>query len=313
MADKGVNRFFRNWKVVLFSFLGAATFWFFTALNKDYSALVSYPIDIDFEEDSVVVMEPLPDIVKVDVSSGGWNLFRRTLLFSATPLRIPLDNPTDIRFLTRSTLLPLVKEQLSGLEVNYLMTDTIFINIEKKIQKQVEIRIDSVNISMAPNYRIVSPITIEPPVVTLSGPEAIINSLQDEYYVMVSRTRIDDDIDQDIEVPLPFEELMSSSPSTVNARFLVDRFDRDRITMPVEALNFPQDSAVQLLDSIITVNYTIQRGLKEDFSTEDFGITVDFNMVDERDSTIQPIIIYFPEIVSDLTLAPEVVKVKHGN
>ncbi len=309
MSEKKVNKFINSWKVVLFSFMGAATFWFFTALNKEYSALVSYPIDIEFDEDSVVVMEPLPDNVKIDVSSGGWNLFRETLWFSVTPLKIPLDNPTDIRFLTRSTLLPVVRDQLTGLDVNYLLTDTIFINIEKKLHRDVAIKIDSINISLSNNYRIVSPISIDPPTVQLSGPEAIINSLEDEYYVMIQERGIDDNVEEDVSIPLPFEDFMNSDPENVTVTFEVDRFDRDRIRLTLEQLNFPEDTTAQLMDSVIIVNYTIQRSLKQQFSQDDFGITVDYNLVDLSDSTIQPIIIYFPEIIEEVTTAPEKVKV----
>lgn len=311
MKHKGLNKFLDSWKVVLFSFLGAATFWLFTALNKEYSALVSYPIDIQFDSDSVVIIDPLPTQIKVDVTSGGWNLFRRTLWFSVTPVKIPLDNPTDIRFLTRSTLLPVVQDQLQELDVNFLLTDTLFINIEKKVYKEVAIKVDSVNISMANNYRMITPITIDPPTVTLSGPETIISSLQNEYYVMIRETRIDNDVAEEVSIPLPFENLMSTFPGSVIISFGVDRFDRERIKVPIEQLNFPEQDSVIVEDSMITVNYTIQRLLKEDFDADDFGITVDYNLLNEVDSTIQPIIIYYPENISEITTAPEQIKLRY--
>ena len=104
-GNKGFSNLINNWKVVMFSFLGATTFWLFRSLSQDQSALISYPIEFVFDEDSVVVMDPLPETVKIDVSSGGWNLFRRTLLFSVEPLKVELDNPSEIKFLNRSFLM----------------------------------------------------------------------------------------------------------------------------------------------------------------------------------------------------------------
>jgi len=309
MFDREINKIFKNWKVVLFSFLGATTFWLFTALNKDYSALVSYPINFEFDEDSVVVIDPLPEVVKVDVSSGGWNLLRRTLWFSVTPLKVELDNPTDIRFLTRSTLLRVVQDQLRGLAVNYLLTDTLFINIERKVQKKVDIKVDSINISLSNNYRIVSPLLIDPPYVILVGPETIIGSLQDEYFVMVDNNRISGDISEEVDIPLRFEDIMKAYPSSITVSFEVDRFDRDRIQIPLEKIDFPEDESIYPEDSIITVNYTIQRSLKEEFSSTDFVITIDYNMLKIGDSTIQPIMIYFPEIIDEISLNPEQIKI----
>lgn len=294
---------------MLLSIIGATTFWFFNELNKEHSALISYPVEFEFDRDSVVIMDPLPNVVQVDVSSVGWNLFRRTLLFTVEPIRIDLENPTDIRFLTRSSLLPVVNEQLNGLNINYLLTDTLYINVERKIVKRVKLMVDSANISLENNFRVVSPISITPPEIDLIGPSTIINSLQDEYYVLVRETRIDEDIDIDVEVPLPFEDIMSSAPDVVNIVFSVDRFDRERILVPVDALNFPMDGSVRLRDSLVAVNYTVRQSLKDGFDTRDFGITADYDMLN-ADSTIFPTIIFYPDYLEDLVINPEVMKLR---
>ncbi len=291
------------------SIVGATTFWFFNELNKRHNALVSYPIEFEFERDSVVIMDPLPEVIQIDVGSGGWNLFRRTLWFSVTPIKIDLENPTEIRFLTRSSLLTVVNEQLLGLDINYLVTDTLFINVEKKIGREVRLRVDSANVSLENNYRVVSPITIDPPKIKIFGPETIINSLQDEYYVLIRETRIDEDMDLTVQIPLPFEDMMASEPDEVDILFAVDRFDRERILVPVDQLNFPEDRSVLLRDSVVAVNYTVRRAFKEGFDMRDFGISVDFNMMDE-DSTIVPTIIFYPEYLEDLDISPDAMRLE---
>lgn len=308
MTNRGINKLINNWKVVLLSFLGATTFWFFNALNKDYSALISYPIEFDFQTDSVAILDPLPDKVKVDVSSGGWNLFRRTLWFSVTPIRISLDNPTDIKFLTRSTLLPIVTEHLNDLEVNYLLTDTLFINVERKEVKKVNIKVDSANISLDNNYRIISPIEISPDTVSIYAPVSVLKTLGEEYYVMLSENRIDEDTKDRVEIPLPYPDLMKAVPSQVEVTFKVERFDQERMKVPVEKINFPSSPALQLKDTMITVNYVIRRDFKEEFKEDDFGITVDYKMINEEDSTVIPILIYYPEKIEQITLSPDTLK-----
>jgi YbbR domain-containing protein len=252
----------------------------------------------------VIIIDPLPNTVKIDVSSGGWNLFRRTLWFSVDPLKIDLDNPADIRFLTRSTLKPIVDDQIEGLNINYLMTDTLFINVQRKVSREVQIMVDSITLPLTNSYRIVSPIEIDPLTVTLSGPETIINSLQDHYYVMPDINRIDDEVSEEVKIPLPFENLMESNPQTVNISFNVDRFDRARITVPLELLNFPEDSSSIISDTSVIISYTIQRDLTEEFTQLDFGVTLDFELLDVTDSTIQPILIYYPEIALELNISP---------
>ncbi len=292
----------------MLSVLGATTFWFFNELNKNHRALISYPIEFEFNRDSVVIMDPLPQVVRIDVSSGGWNLFRRTLLFSVTPLKIDLENPTEIRFLTRSSLLPVVTDQLEGLDINYLMTDTLFINVEPKISRSVDIKVDSANISLENNYRIVSPINIDPPTIQLIGPETVINSLQDEYYVLIRETRIDEPVDANVTIPLPFEDIMIADPSMVRIHFEVDLFERGRILVPMEKVNFPPEEEGFVEDSLVAINYTVQRSLKQGFGTRDFGIILDYRLM-EGDSTIEPLMVFYPEHLTEMSINPEKFKV----
>jgi YbbR domain-containing protein len=265
--------------------------------------LISYPIEFVFEEDSVVVMDPLPKVVKIDVTSGGWNLFRRTLLLSVEPFQVELDNPSEVLFLTRSFLMPIIADQLEGLTINYVVSDTLPVNIERKVSKMVTLKVDSINLPLASRYRLTTSIDIDPPQVALIGPESIINSFENEYYIMPDIGRINEDVVEQVDIPVPFENIMSSNPEIVKVSFDVDRFEKGRISIPLELLNFPEDSLMTLRDSAVMISYTFQQSLGDDYLVNDFGITLDYNML-EDDSTIIPMLIYAPESALELTLTP---------
>lgn len=310
MAGKGFFNSLNSWKVVLLSLLGATTFWFFNELNKEYTTRLIYPLKFNFERENVVIMQPLPESIKVDVSGGGWNLLRRTfILFNPTPLTIELDNPTLIRFYSRSTLLPVVKDQLSELKVNYLMTDTLYFHIEEKLSKKVAIQIDSSAIRMRDNYRIISPLSTSLDSVEFIGPKSFIDSLQSPYIVRISENNIDDDFDENIEIPLADDDVIEAIPEEVKVVFEVERFDRLSVAVPFDMLNFPEDSSALPNIDQIEVNFTVPRSQSRDYEASDFGITVDFNLLDESDSTIFPIMIYSPEEAIEIDMMPDTIRV----
>ncbi|MDC1369414.1 MAG: hypothetical protein QMB12_00720 [Cyclobacteriaceae bacterium] len=312
MIKFNFDKFTNNWKVVLFSIMGAATFWLFRALNKSHSALISYPIEFVFNIDSTVVMNPLPTTIKIDVSSGGWNLFRRTLIFSIDPIKVELDNPSEVNFLTQSFLSPIVEDQLKGLTINYIVTDTLFLSIERKITKRMRLKVDSLSLPLEEDHQLISNITIQPDHVVLIGPESIINSFETDFYITLDENNIDEDFDGRVEVPIVFEDLIQSDPSEVNVSFEVDKFKNVKIGVPIILQNFPSNRVTTLLDSIVNVNYRVKESFKEEFSSEDFYVVLDYDFL-KTDSLGVPVLIKYPDTLRTVSMDPQKVRFRHEN
>ncbi len=304
--------FGNNWRAILLSVMAATTFWFFNALNKNYSTRLNYPLEISFARDSVVVVDPLSDIVIVDVSGGGWNLMRKTFLFSATPVLIELDNPTEIKFFTRASLLPMITEQLGGISLDFVVTDTLFINIQPKINKLMQVQVDSLNIPLRENYRLTSAIRVKPDTIEVEGPKSMIDTLSDGYVVQFRPRNLDDDFNDEFDIEFA-SNLLRPIPDEVNVRFNVAEFDRSVISIPLEVTNFPSDSLVYLQDSVIQLHYTVRSRDANKVRATDFNISADLTMMDQSDSTILPILIAFPTYVMEIKLEPESLKVAYAN
>lgn len=305
-----MSKVLKNWKVVLLSLLGATTFWFFNALNKNYNARINYPIEFAFSRDSVVVLRPLAKDLIIDVSSGGWNLLRKTFWFNVSPVIIPLDNPTEIGFYTRSSLLPIVEDQLSELTINYLVTDTVFIQIEPKITKKVKLSLDSLGIPLEENHRVTSSIQILPDSVFITGPKSFTDTLSLTYPISLNINGISNNYKRNVPVNLP-TRLAFSDPEEVIVSFGVERFERMSIKVKLEPVNFPEDSSIFLSENTIQVFYTVPESKNEDFDQDDFAVTADLRMLDSEDSTIMGILVYYPEEAIDLEVIPEHIKVSY--
>ena len=292
--------------------MGAATFWLFRALNKSHSALISYPIEFVFNVDSTVVMNPLPTTIKIDVSSGGWNLFRRTLIFSIDPIQVELDNPSEVNFLTQSFLSPIVEDQLKGLTINYIVTDTLFLSIERKITKRMILKVDSLSLPLEEDYQLMSNITIQPDHVVLTGPKSIINSFESDFYITLDENNIDEDFYGRVEVPIVFEDLIQSDPSEVNVSFEVEKFKNVKIGVPIILQNFPSNRVTTLLDSIVNVTYRVKESFKEDFSSEDFYVVLDYDFL-KTDSLGVPVLIKYPDTLRTVSMDSQKVRFRYEN
>ena len=300
---------FNNWKVVLLSILGATTFWFFNAMTKSYDATLDYPLVYTFQQDSVIVMQPLAKKVKINVSSGGWNLIRKTLRINATPIEIQLDNPTEIKFLTRASLIPLVTKQLDGLNLMAVVTDTLFIDIEKKISRKLVLHIDSMSIPLSQSHRVISPIECPVDTVMVSGPKSFIDKMENKIEIKFGESDIDDDFDNDLGYYMT--EQVVAFPNKANVKFEVSRFLAREVSIGMELLNFPEDSSALINKKDITIYYTVREDQEDNVKASDFSVTADYTMRNLKDSTVIPILMYAHESALDIVLDVDWIKLNY--
>lgn len=301
-----------NWKVVVLAIVGAATFWFFNALNKNYDTRVNYPLEFEFDKDSVVVVAPLADEVHVDVNGGGWNLLRKTFWLNSSPIRIELEKPTEVKFFTQSTLVPIISDQLGGLRLNYVVTDTIFINIEEKVSKKVRVAIDSMAVPVEDGFRVVSRITLSPDSLVLTGPKSLMANLRPVVWGKFEQDGIDGNFDANIPVDLPGNGLIASNFNEIHVGFEVDKFVRHSMAVEIEPLNFASNPAAYLMDSVVNINFMVSERNTANMKASDFGVTADYSMRSRSDSTIIPVLLYFPDGISDIQIVPGKVKIRYS-
>lgn len=307
----GLPKNFTNWKVIVLCFIGATTFWFFSALGKNYNYRIKYPISFAFNRDSLVAIKPLPKYVDIDVSGGGWDLFKQSFGFT-DPINFELQNPLAIRHLTRPSVLPILREQLTQFQINFLFTDTLYLSIDRKTTKKVALGIDSTKIDLEKNHRIISPIAIQPDSVIIFGPESFLDSLIGRYQIKIARDEIDEDFSREVNVSLPQGYGIRSEPEEVKINFKVDRFNNREIPTKVENINFPDDSSVYITNPNVIVKYVVQESKEKEFTQEDFKVVIDHDMIFKADSTAPAIIIFQPEEVLEVMVEPDTLSISYA-
>ncbi len=190
----------RNWKAVALCIFAATVFWFFNALNKNYTTNINLPLAFDYDHENYIPVRPLPEIVRFNVTGVGWNLFRRSAGLKVLPLVVPLPQPGEVKKIVGSTLPGLIANQPEGFAINFVLTDTLHVAIEPKASRWISLRVDSPSIIFRKGYGLASDIKIVPDSVFIEGPLNLIKSLSEPVYLKLSERNIDENFSEDIEV-----------------------------------------------------------------------------------------------------------------
>ncbi len=276
-----------NLKVVVYCLLTAATFWFFSALNKEYDASVRYPVVWNFDQDKFIVVEELPENIQINVSGLGWNLLRVNSGFGLQPLNLRLTDPTANHSLPGNYFANQVAEALEQLQLNYIIEDSLLFNIDYRTVQTFPIYIDSLGIDLDDDYRIISPIQFDTELVEIEGPRKILAEMpKDTFWVQVIETNIDSDFNNEIPIQIEYPDLMKVKPQTINVVFKVAKFINEEVKLPIQYINTEGLKNIFFKDSLITVKYLIQEDFKDSVYTDSLVVIADFKSINKADSTL---------------------------
>ncbi len=234
----------------------ATVFWFFNALNKNYSANINFPVSFDFDRENYVPVKSLPATIRMNVSGLGWDLFRKSSGLKVSPLVIPLERPVEIRKIVGSTLPALFSNQLEGLQINFVLMDTVYVDIDEKVRKKFRLTVDSAWRYLHNDFGVINEITLIPDTVWIEGPRKIVSTLPDVIDLALPQQNIDRDFIGEIEIVLPNDRLLKRNPPVVEVAFDVERLMEINDRVQLKVMNAPPP--VRAAINVFEVNCTFR-------------------------------------------------------
>lgn len=292
--------------------LAATTFWFFSALNKsDYNTQLEYPVTFIYPDDSTYVLDALPEHILVEVSGGGWNLLRKTLLFDTPPVEVELEDPINTQYVTAQSLTPKLTEMLGEVQLDNVVSDTLFFHIDKAAQKEVHIKMDSTSIRLSNSYQITSPINLSVRKALVKGPKTILEGIGDTIFVSLPDQDINENYEQVIDLEYSPSDLVEIQPNILQVSFEVASFDRVIKSISINVSNFPEDSSLEILPDRVDISFWVQSEYIDLIQDSDFEVIANLRSLSIEDSTITPVLESYPQFARDVRISPTKVKVQN--
>lgn len=255
----------------------AMVFWFFNALNKNYSTNLNFPVTFEYDQERYVPIESLPSTVRMNVSGSGWDLFRRSLGFKVSPLVIPLEKPAEVQKIVAASLPAFFADQLERLKINFIITDTIHIGIDEKIRTKFKVRLDSIQRYIDPEFGLMGALTIQPDTVWLEGPRSAVNKIPATLQLTLQQTNIRREFNENVELPLGQNKLITAQPQKINVLFDVEKFVLVDKQIKLSIINIPPQLKQSSLTREVSCTYRLPVSTSETFTGDSLKAVVDLN------------------------------------
>lgn len=276
----------RNWKAIALCFVAATVFWFFNALNKNYTTNIRFPLEFEYDKDGFVPVRPLPADVRINVTGMGWDLFRRSSGLKVPPLTVPLERPSEVRKIVAAPAL--FAPQLERFEINFILTDTFNIHIEPREERWITLRLDPGSIDLANNFVRTSEPALEPDSILVEGPMTMVNSFIEPVYLKLADNGIDEDYREDVEVELMNNDLITRNPPTVSVSFEVDRLIVLNDSIPLKLINYPEGAQPYLGIKALPCRFSIPESLMTSYVPDSVFAVIDLRFFTRGTQKIKP-------------------------
>ena len=278
----------RKNKKISKSFIGflvaSILIWLLITLSKDYTTTLTFPVNyINIPQDKLLQKEPTKEI-DVIVKSSGFNILSSR--FSSKSINLNASNlnrksSSSYYFLTKNQINTVQKQLHSGVQLQQITLDTIYLEIGSLISKKVPLK-PNLEIKYHIGYDILESVVIKPDSILISGPEAQIEKIENINLELLKLEDVKSDFSEKVKIILP----ENTNSIKVNLDFTtisgkVEKFTEGTFELPFTIKNLPEDVELVTLNKTIEVVFVV--GLSN------------FNKIDKN----------FFEVVCDYTVSKE--------
>lgn len=277
------------WRAVTACFLAASTFWLLNALGKTYTTRIVYPLAWRYNATRFVPLQPLPTEVAVNVTGRGWKLLRKELMLSVKPAEITVRGLPATRYVTGATVRPALQAAMEGLQFNYLVSDTLWVEFDRLVRRQLPLTLSPAADGSALPYAA----RFQPAQVAFEGPASRVAALADPYPVHLPQAPASS-TSGELSVPIGGPNLVRTNVAEVRVRLQ----PRPLVSVPVrvvpELAGFPPGRRYQLQPATVQVRVQCFPEDSARLDLSEVRVQLHYGQFSGSDSSLQPVLAHVP-------------------
>ncbi|HDJ33290.1 MAG TPA: hypothetical protein ENF21_04230 [Bacteroidetes bacterium] len=304
-----------NQRVLIFGFflILSTVFWFLNELNQVAVTELSFPVKyINMPRDRVLVND-LPQELRLQVQAPGYTLLRYKLSKRQVPITLNIESynfsylsgtePPRYYLLSRTIRESLSRQMLREGNILSVAPDTLFFTFDDIVRKKVPV-IPVLDIRYARQFQLSGEISCIPDSVTVSGPGAVI----DTFRVVRTRPEKLTDVDQTVEETLLLEEVpnVRFSHRRVSVRIPVEQFTESSVQVPIHAEGVPDSITLKVFPSRVNITFMVALSNFSKVQPALFRVAVFFP--EEPVEKLKVQLLRYPDYIRSVKFSPEQVE-----
>lgn len=266
--------------------------WLSLTLQEERTVSVAFPVEIEDVDDDQALAQRPPSSVTVQLSGSGMDLLR--VAFTPPLLQVTAgEGEVDVQEalnLPRST----------DAQVMSVSPSTIDLQLESRVERRLPVQ-PRFDVQPASSYELISPPTLQPDSVSVSGAESIVSALSAWPTDSLALENVRDTVRKTVPLRDTLSGLVRRTPDDVNVTIHSGRFAEETREVNVEVTGVPSgQDLVALQPSTIRIRYRVLFDqLFESRRSSEFFATVSYSQIrSDTTGSVEPQI----HVPSDLVI-----------
>ena len=296
------------WRIVVLCFVAASTFWLLNALNKSYSTQTTYPVRFVYNDQRLIPISPLPEEVEINVTGRGWKLLRKALRVEVQPAEVYIRSLPRNNYLLGSALRPALVNAMDGLQLNFVVTDTLFFNFNEAVTRRIALQLDPAQKVTGERHAMLRPVHIDPDTITFRGPSSMVDSLPSPFILRLPITNLTESAKVAVPIEYNNKSMVKANITEATVSVRIRPLQQREHQVVPEMVNVPLNTEVTLRPQVVLIRYLALEDSGAVINSEAFKAIVDFSRYNRLDSTVVPELVQKPAGARNITLWPERIK-----
>jgi hypothetical protein len=292
-----------------FSFLIiSALIWLLITFSKEYTTVIKYSVNyINIAQDKLLQEAPVKEI-DITIKATGFKIVRakirnKTINLDASQLN--RKRKTQFYFLPKSQKTKIQKQLISGVYLQEIEQDTIYLNLGLLKSKKVALKAN-LKIDYHIGYDLLGDISITPDSIVISGPESQIDTIKHINLNRLTLIDVKKEFGNEVQIVKPknIQNLkFNTTKTTISGK--VDKFTEGKLKIPFLIKNLPENTNLTILNKNVEIVFVVALSNFAKVSEASFKVECDYSVSENNNlGYLIPKVTIKPGFIKNLKIIP---------
>ena len=290
---------------LLFLFL-SFLFWTLIKLSHEYISEVDFGLKYTHIPKNKLIQNEPDKVIKLTMKTSGFKLLRygfKPKVLEYTLTEVHKKSGSEYYSETRSNINFLQAQLSAETVVLNAEPDTLFFDLGARKSKEVKV-ISKVNFEFKTGFNFVQPVELDPPVLTISGPEKVIDTINEVYTEDITLKDLSASFSRKVGVHAPYDAV-EISEQEVSVIGEVDKITDGSFTIPFEVINLPRNYLISTYPKEVKVVFQVALKDFNKIPENSFRVQCDYKQTEDNNlDYLIPEVVDKPEIIFDVKVVP---------